>query len=298
MNCHAPKRRNIMARKLNSKLTQAQKAERYTPSLEDEIRAKEYAQRAITHGYITPSQADIAILNANKKIPNHSSSKREDSKSIKSNSSTNTVTTVYNAYAAAIERQNALLRQQQELARQRREAQMNATINANNLEAEKSLNDAYILNMMQKKNLPQELKSLGISGGVSESTLSDIENTYMNNSANIDMERNNANAKARLSYENGVNDDYSDYLAKYAKLNESLISKAFAKSSSKRSESKQDKEKSSLGAINNSAYITLDDGRVVKYSDLTESYKKFGFDPDEINNIIKQHTNKKSKKNK
>ena len=288
-----------MAKKLNSKFTQAQKAERYTPSLEDEISAKEYAQKAITNGYITPSQADLAIWNANKKIPNHSSSKSGGSKSVKSNSSTSSATAAYNAYAAAIERQNALLRQQQELARQRREAQMNATINANNLEAEKSLNDAYILNMMQKKNLPQELKALGISGGVSESTLGDIENTYMNNRANIDMERNNANAKARLAYENGVNEDYSDYLARYAKLNESLISKAFAKSSSKssskKSESKRDKEKTDIGAINNSDYVTLDDGRVIKYSDLAESYKKFGFDPDEIDNIIKQRKNKKSK---
>lgn len=285
-----------MAKKLNSKFTQAQKAERYTPSLEDEISAKEYAQKAITNGYITPSQADLAIWNANKKIPHHSSSKGTDTKS---NSSTSSATAAYNAYAAAIERQNALLRQQQEIARQRREAQMNATINANNLEAEKSLNDAYILNMMQKKNLPQQLKALGISGGVSESTLGDIENTYMNNRSNIDAERNNANAKARLAYENGVSDDYADYLARYAKLNESLISKAFtkssSKSSSKKSESKQDKEKSHIGTINNSAYITLDDGRVVKYSDLAESYKKFGFNADEIDNIIKQRRNKTSK---
>lgn len=285
-----------MAKKLNSKFTQAQKAERYTPSLEDEISAKEYAQKAITNGYITPSQADLAIWNANKKIPHHSSLKGTDTKS---NSSTSSATAAYNAYAAAIEKQNALLRQQQEIARQRREAQMNATINANNLEAEKSLNDAYILNMMQKKNLPQQLKALGISGGVSESTLGDIENTYMNNRSNIDTERNNANAKARLAYENGVSDDYSDYLARYAKLNESLISKAFtkssSKSSSKKSENKQDKEKSHIGTINNSAYITLDDGRVVKYSDLAESYKKFGFNADEIDNIIKQRRNKTSK---
>ncbi len=287
-----------MAKKLNSKFTQAQKAERYTPSLKDEITAKEYAQNAIKNGYITPSQADLAIWNANKKIPGYISSKKQSSPSVKSNSSTTAATNAYNAYAAAIERQNTILRQQQELARQQRESQMNATINANNREAEKSLNDAYILNMMQKKNLPQELKALGVSGGVSESTLGDIENTYMNNRANIDMRRNNANFKARLAYENGVNDDYSDYLTSYARLNESLLSRTFAKSSSKASskasKSSQSKGKSNFDLADNPDYITLENGKVVRYSELVDSYKKFGFNAEEIDDIIKKKkTNKK-----
>lgn len=131
---------------------------------------------------------------------------------------TEVIPSMYNQYARAVDRQNNLLREQQEAMRKQREAQMNATIRANNQAADNSLKEAYIANMMSKRNLPQQLKALGIAGGASETTLADIDNTYMNNRFGIEANRNDANAQARLAYDNGVMGDYSDYLAKAYEL--------------------------------------------------------------------------------
>ena len=124
----------------------------------------------------------------------------------------------YTSYATELDRQNNILLQQYELAEKQRKAAMNATISANNQAADASLNQAYIANMQAKKNLPQQLKAAGISGGASESTLAGIENTYMNNRASIEAARNQANGLARQNYSTGVTDDYMDYLSALAKL--------------------------------------------------------------------------------
>lgn len=121
---------------------------------------------------------------------------------------------VYDVYARAVDEQNRLLKEQRDLAERQRRASMEATITANNMAADKSLKEAYIANMLAKKNLPQQLKALGISGGRSETTLADIENTYMNNRFGIEDGRNDANLKARLAYDDGVAGDYAQYLTK------------------------------------------------------------------------------------
>ena len=125
-----------------------------------------------------------------------------------------TAGSVYDVYARAVDEQNRLLKEQRDLAEKQRRASMEATITANNMAADKSLKEAYIANMLAKKNLPQQLKALGISGGASETTLADIENTYMNNRFGIEDGRNEANLKARLAYDDGVAGDYAQYLTK------------------------------------------------------------------------------------
>ena len=124
----------------------------------------------------------------------------------------------YTSYATEVNRQNDILLQQQALAEKQRKAAMDATVSANNHLADKSLNEAYIANMLAKKNLPQQLKAAGISGGASESVLADMENTYMNNRASIEAARNQANSLARQNYTLGVTDDYMDYLNALSKV--------------------------------------------------------------------------------
>lgn len=132
---------------------------------------------------------------------------------------------VYGAYASAVDQQNSLLKQQQEMMERQRRRAMEATVNANNQAADNSLKEAYIANMMAKRNLPQQLKAAGVSGGATETTMSDIQNTYMNNRFGIEANRNNANLQARLAYDNGVMGDYSDYLAKEFELKKGLADK-------------------------------------------------------------------------
>jgi len=111
-----------------------------------------------------------------------------------------------------------LYRQQYDLAEKRRKNRLDATIQANNQAADKSLNDAYIAYMIRQRNLPQQLRANGINGGATETTLGDLNNTYMNNRYNIMSERDNANAQARLAYDDGLAGDYDKYLTNQISL--------------------------------------------------------------------------------
>ena len=197
-----------------------------TPTEREKRMAQEYARAALAGkgpgGYISPSQVANAVYNAAEIEEVVQPKKTTTSAGSGGGSAT------YNAYAAAIDEQNRLLREQQELAEKQRRAAMEATINANNQAADKSLKEAYVANMLSKRNLPQQLKALGISGGASETTLADIDNTYMNNRFGIEENRNDANLQARLAYDNGVAGDYSEYLSKAYELQGNLASKAKA----------------------------------------------------------------------
>lgn len=59
-----------------------------------------------------------------------------------------------------------------------------------NSNAENSLKQAYVNNMMSQKNLKQKLASQGLTGGATESTLARLLNAYGNNRNNIDTQRN------------------------------------------------------------------------------------------------------------
>jgi len=180
--------------------------------------AQEYAQRALSGGagYLSDAQAQNAWLNATPVT---------EQKIVKSD---NGASSLYSAYASALDRQYQLLQEQQALAEKQRRAAMEATINANNQAADKSLKEAYIANMLAKRNMPQQLKSAGISGGATETTLADLQNSYMNNRFNIEQNRNDANAQARLAFDNGVASDYGNYLAKQYELQGTLADKAYS----------------------------------------------------------------------
>lgn len=159
---------------------------------------------------------------------------------------------IYNAYAQAQARQEALYRQQDDLHRQKeelaakqrddlkatllaqneaakkqRETVLNATLDTNNQAADKSLREAYIAYMLGKRNMPQELKAMGISGGATETTLADANNTYMNNRFGIEDGRNNANAIARRDYDTGVNSDYVNYMAALSDVENAYANRMF-----------------------------------------------------------------------
>lgn len=97
------------------------------------------------------------------------------------------------------------------LARQRK-ANLDATLQANNSSADKSAQDAYVAYMNNLKNLPQQLRNAGVSGGGSETTIADIANTYQNNRNNIMTNRDNNNSRAQLAYSQGLASDYGDYI--------------------------------------------------------------------------------------
>ena len=111
-----------------------------------------------------------------------------------------------------------LYRQQYENQERQRRRALDATIKANNDAARQSMNDAYIRYMLQQRNLPQQLRASGINGGAAETTIGDMNNTYMNNRNAIALNRDQANAQAQLAFDNGLAGDYGQYLANQISL--------------------------------------------------------------------------------
>lgn len=120
--------------------------------------------------------------------------------------------------SARIRQQNNALQQQYDMLLQRQKANYDATVKANNAQADEALRETYIANMLSRKNLPQQLKANGISGGATETTLADLQNTYMNNRNAIERQRINANNQARLGYDDKLADAYGDYLTKQTSI--------------------------------------------------------------------------------
>ncbi len=203
------------------------------PTAQDRLMAQAYAQAALsgTSGiYVPASQTANAVINAQLPITTVTQEKSTKPDTARADA-------VYSAYAQAQAQQHQLYKQQEELAAKQRDGQqqaldqqneamkkqrqavLNATVDANNQAAEGSLRQAYIAYMLSQKNLLQQLKSLGISGGATETTLADVNNNYMNNRFGIEEGRNSANASARRDYDTATNSDYMDYLSALAKIN-------------------------------------------------------------------------------
>ena len=120
------------------------------------------------------------------------------------------------------------MEQQNEAMKKQREATLADSLEANNKAADKSLNEAYVAYMLSKRNLAQQLKALGISGGGSETVVTDMSNTYANNRFGIEDGRNTANAAARRDYDSGINSDYIDYLSALAKIDSAYNDKIYS----------------------------------------------------------------------
>ena len=121
-----------------------------------------------------------------------------------------------------------VLEKQNEAMKKQRENALADSLEANNKAADKSLNEAYVAYMLSKRNLAQQLKALGISGGGSETVVTDMSNTYANNRFGIEDGRNTANAAARRDYDSGINSDYIDYLSALAKIDSAYNDKIYS----------------------------------------------------------------------
>ena len=156
----------------------------------------------------------------------------------KSKTSSTASANAYNAYLTALAQQEQLYSQQQAQAQRHKDQQTQAlntqnnlikqqlsanldnTLAENNRSADKSLKEAYTAYMLSQRNLAQQLKALGISGGGSETVLADMENKYANNRFEIESQRGKANSAARTDYDKQINSAYIDYLSALAKIND------------------------------------------------------------------------------
>lgn len=85
-------------------------------------------------------------------------------------------------------------------------------------QANDSLRDAYVNRMMAEKALPQKLAALGISGGASETSLSDIVNRENTARANINRGWNDNLADLAANYSTNANNLFNAYQQQMANL--------------------------------------------------------------------------------
>jgi hypothetical protein len=71
-------------------------------------------------------------------------------------------------------------------------------------DAEDALRQAYINNMLNQKNLSQQLSAMGLNGGATETTISGMLNNYGNARNNIDTTRNKNLSSLQSNYNNNV----------------------------------------------------------------------------------------------
>jgi len=100
---------------------------------------------------------------------------------------------------------------QKQLMQQQRRLALADSQRASALAAENSLRDAYISYMLAGRNLPQQLKALGVSGGLSETTAANLTNTYQNSRNAANLEKAAADRQAQLVYDTGLNQDALRY---------------------------------------------------------------------------------------
>lgn len=78
--------------------------------------------------------------------------------------------------------------------------------------AESSLRQAYINNMLQRRNIAQQLSSMGLTGGMTETTLAGMANNYGNQRNDI----NKALASNLANIETGYNNNVSELEGNYS----------------------------------------------------------------------------------
>lgn len=83
-------------------------------------------------------------------------------------------------------------------------------------DAESSLKQAYLSNMLQRRNIAQQLSAMGLNGGMTETTLAGMANNYGNQRNNINTALNTNLANIESGYNNNLSEiegNYSSALA-------------------------------------------------------------------------------------
>lgn len=102
-------------------------------------------------------------------------------------------------------------------------------------DAESSLKQAYINNMLQRRNIAQQLSSMGLTGGMTETTLAGMANNYGNqrndinkalasNLANIETGYNNNVSELEGNYSSSLADALAAYNSQLANANSQRLS--------------------------------------------------------------------------
>lgn len=98
------------------------------------------------------------------------------------------------------------------------EAQARYSTQLANADAEQAMREAYINQMLSRRDMGQWLASQGLTGGASETTRASLENAYQNARAQIDAERNRGVSDINMNYNNNIAQAIRQYNEQIAQL--------------------------------------------------------------------------------
>jgi len=89
-----------------------------------------------------------------------------------------------------------------------------------NSDSESSMRQAYINNMLSRRDLLQNMTAQGMSGGATESTMASLENNYGNARNQIDTQRNKSLKDLEATFANNLAQALQQYNSQMASLNQ------------------------------------------------------------------------------
>jgi len=112
----------------------------------------------------------------------------------------------------------ANLRSNLESTRGQLDASRNKSVNDINMDSESAMRQAYINNMLSRRDLQQRMSAQGMSGGASETTRASLENNYGNARNAIDTQRNASLSDLDQTYNNNLASALQQYNSQMSSL--------------------------------------------------------------------------------
>lgn len=141
-------------------------------------------------------------------------------------------------------------------------------------DAEKSLQEAYINNMLTRKNLNQRLSAMGYNGGATESTMASLENQYGNSRTGINETLNKNISDLDMTYGDNLAAALQSYNSAMANLNLQKMQLEMQAENAR-----QNAESSSMNA-----YMNIDSGYVNALKAALQNQAAYQYDPTQATN--------------
>ena len=141
-------------------------------------------------------------------------------------------------------------------------------------DAEKSLQEAYINNMLTRKNLNQRLSAMGYNGGATESTMARLENQYGNSRTGINETLNRNISDLDMTYGDNLAAAQQSYNSALANLDLQKMQLEMQAEAAR-----QNAEASSMNA-----YMNIDSGYVNALKAALQNQAAYQYDPSQATN--------------
>ncbi len=122
--------------------------------------------------------------------------------------------------ASAYENSADSLRSNYDSTRGQLDSSANKSRNEINVDSEGAMRQAFINNMLSRRDLAQSMAARGLSGGATETTQASMENNYGNARNQIDTQRNSSLADLEQTYQNNLAQALQQYNSMMANLNQ------------------------------------------------------------------------------